>query len=113
MNEIESLKDVREQLSTVLSFFPRVDSKLSTVLAVDMAMLATLSASVPGIRLISVWSALTAILTVALLVASFLFLYFGAFPSLKGGHSSVIYFKDIAARNEGKFLEDYKRQTPD
>ena len=33
------------------------------------------------------------------------------FPNLTGGHSSVIYFRDIAKRNESRFIEDYNNQT--
>jgi hypothetical protein len=56
MSDAESVKDAREQLAIVLSFFSRVDSKLSTVLAVDIGMLAALSAGVPNIKDLSVWS---------------------------------------------------------
>jgi Family of unknown function (DUF5706) len=46
-----------------------------------------------------------------LLVGSYYCLYHGGFPNLKGGHSSNVYFKDIAARNESKFAEDYQKQS--
>ncbi len=111
VNDTDYLKDARAQLTLTLSFFPRVDAKLSTVLAVDTGMLAALTAGIPAVRAISVWSAAASILTALLLAASFLFLYMGAFPNLKGGHSSVVFFKDIAARNESRFVEDYQRQS--
>jgi len=112
-NETEHLKDAREQLNLVLSFFPRVEAKLSTVLAVDTAMVATLAASVPPAHSISPWSAGTAMIAMTLLASSFLFLYLGAFPNLRGGYSSVIFFRDIAARNEGQYLQDYQSKTPE
>jgi hypothetical protein len=113
MKDADCLKDARDQLTLVLSFFPRVDAKLSTVLAVDTGMLAAMTAGVPAIQSISAWSILAASIAAILLIASLLFLYWGAFPSLKGGHSSVIFFKDIAARNESTFLEEYANETPE
>ena len=38
----------RDQLTLILSFFPRVDARLSTILAIDPAILATLGAAVPS-----------------------------------------------------------------
>ncbi len=108
-----NLKDARDQLGTILSFFPRVDAKLSTVLAIDTGMLAALSASVPSLQKLSVWMAITPFATTALLAASYVYLYRGGFPNVKGGHASVVYFKEIARRTEAKFIEEYSRHTPD
>jgi hypothetical protein len=83
------------------------------VLAVDAAMMATLSASVPTLPKVSWCMAIAPIITTGLIVVSYVFLYRGGFPNLKGGHSSVIYFKDIAKRNESNFIEEYERQTPE
>ena len=105
--ENELAKDARDQLSLVLSFFPRVDAKLSTILAVDIAMLATMSAAVPSFHQITAAAACAAVLTAILMALSFFNLYRGGFPNTEGGHSSVIYFRDIASRNEARFLEDY------
>jgi hypothetical protein len=110
--ESDLVKDARDQLSLVLSFFPRVDAKLSTVLAVDTALLATMSATVPSFRQIDVLSWIASTVTVILLVLSFFHLYRGGFPNTKGGHSSLIYFREIAARTEARFLEAYICETP-
>ena|SRR5437870_9427064 len=40
-------KEARDQLSLVLSFFSRVDSKASALLAIDTGMLAILSSNAP------------------------------------------------------------------
>jgi hypothetical protein len=109
--EISPLRDARDQLTMVLSFFPRVDAKLSTVLAIDTPMLASLSAGIPSLHQLSVLLMLPFAIAAGLLVGSYYCLYRGGFPNLKGGHSSNVYFKDIAARNESKFAEDYQKQS--
>lgn len=113
MSASDGLKDARDQLAMILSFFPRVDAKLSTVLAVDTAMMATLSASVPVLQKVSWYMAVTPIVASAMMMVSYVFLYRGGFPNLKGGHSSVVYFKDIAAKNESAFIEAFERHTPE
>jgi Family of unknown function (DUF5706) len=109
--EISPLRDARDQLTMVLSFFPRVDAKLSTVLAIDTPMLASMSAGIPSLHQLSVLLMLPFAIAAGLLVGSYYCLYRGGFPNLKGGHSSNVYFKDIAARNESKFAEDYQKQS--
>jgi hypothetical protein len=54
--------------------------------------------------------AAAALLAVALLGASIIFLYRGAFPSLKGGAASLVYFREIAGRTEHQFIEQFKHQ---
>jgi hypothetical protein len=50
-----ALKDARDQLNLILSFFPRVDTKLSTILALDTGMLAALSATLPALDKMTAW----------------------------------------------------------
>jgi hypothetical protein len=101
----------KDQLNLVLSFFSRVESKLSVVLAVDTGMLAVLGADAPPLKILSLPMAIFAVATVLLLAASVCFLYRGAFPALKGGHGSLVYFREIANRTEHKFIEEFKHQT--
>jgi hypothetical protein len=108
-----SLKDARDQLALVLSFFSRVDAKLSTILAVDTGMLAALSASVPPLIRVSAWMAIAPAIAATLIIASYVYLYKGGFPDVRGGHQSCVYFKEIANRTEAKFIDDYSRQTAD
>jgi len=110
--EVDLIKDARDQLNLILSFFPRVDAKLSIILAVNTAILATMSAAVPSLHQITAVAVAAGILTAILLALSFYNLYRAGFPNTKGGHSSVIYFRNIAARNEAKFLADYTACTP-
>lgn len=102
-----SVRDARDQLDLILSFFSRVDAKLSTVLAINTGMLGALGAMVPPIQTASWPMAVAPALTVILLGLSYFFLYRGGFPITKGGYSSLIYFKNIAERNESSFINAY------
>lgn len=102
-----SVSDARGQLDLVLSFFSRVDAKLSTVLAINTGMLGALGAMVPPIQSASWPMAIAPALTVVLLGFSYFFLYRGGFPVTKGGYASLIYFKNIAERNESSYITAY------
>jgi hypothetical protein len=100
----------KDQLTLVLSFFARVDAKLSVVLAVDTGMIAVLGTDAPPVRNFSWLMLIFAGVTILLLGLSIFFLYRGAFPSLKGGQASLVYFREIANRTEHKFIEAFKAQ---
>jgi hypothetical protein len=105
------LKDSREQLALILSFFPRVDAKLSTILAIDTGMLAALSASFPPIDNFRWWLAIAPGVTILLLAFSYRCLYRGGFPDVRGGHDSFVYFAAIAKRTEVRFIDGYIAQN--
>ncbi|MGD1155609.1 MAG: Pycsar system effector family protein [Terriglobia bacterium] len=101
----------KDQLSLVLGFFSRVESKLSFLFAIDTGVLAVLVADAPPIKDLS-WSMIVAAaLTLLLIGLSIVFLYRGAFPNLKGGEASLVYFREIASRTEHRFIEDFKNQS--
>lgn len=112
-NGDSAVKDARDQLDLVLSFFPRVDAKLSMILAIDTGMLAALSASVPSLQNVEWWLAIAPLITSALLVVSYVYLYRGGFPDVKGGKDSLVYFAEIAKRTEAKFIDEYIVHGPD
>jgi hypothetical protein len=109
----EDLKDAREQLNLVLSFFPRVDGKLSTILAINTGMLGALAASTPSLQNTEWWLAIAPVITFILLFASYVNLYRGGFPDVKGGRDSIVYFGEISRRTESKFIEAYISQSDD
>jgi hypothetical protein len=111
MNAEKAAHASRDQLNLVLSFFPRVESKSSVLLAIDTSMLGFLAAKAPRLQEFSTWTGLAAILTVLLLSASIVLLYRGAFPQLSGGHGSLIYFREIANRTEHRFVEEFRAQS--
>src|SRR5437660_9840787 len=97
------------QLDRVLAFFPRADAKGSVLLAVDTGMLAVLASNSPPSSSFD-WIILITLLPVLLLGMSLWHLYMGAFPSLKGGHDSLIYFREISNRTEYRFIEEFIAQ---
>ena len=103
----------KDQLAFVLSFFSRVDSKLSVILALDTGMLAVLASDAPPVKDLT-WTMLTCVgLTLTLIGTSVVFLYRGGFPSLKGGKASLVYFREIAGRTEHQYIEQFKEQSED
>ena len=100
----------KDQLNLVLSFFARVDSKASVVLAVDTAMLGYLAAKIPQITWPPSWSLVIPMSAFALIFISVWHLYKTAFPNLKGGSSSLVYFREIAVRTESKFIDEFSAQ---
>jgi hypothetical protein len=99
-----------EQLDRVLAFFPRADAKGSVLLAVDTGMLAVLASNCPPVSAFDWWM-LIPILPLVLLGISLFHLYLGAFPSLKGGEESLIYFREIAKKREQPFIDAFTAQT--
>jgi len=99
-----------EQLDRVLSFFPRADAKGSVLLAVDTGMLAVLAGNCPPVSVFDWWM-LIPLASLVLLGISLLHLYLGAFPSLKGGEESLIYFREIAKKREQPFTDAFIGQT--
>lgn len=112
MDNDQLLDIAKDQLDRVLDFFSRAESKASVVLAVDTGMLALLAINAPPIRSLE-WYMLLALIPVILIAISIIHLYKGASPQLKGGHQSLVYFREIANRTENKFIEEFKEQNLD
>lgn len=109
--ELNKAHDIcRGQLNIVLSFFPRVDAKLSVVLAIDTAMSGYLAAHVPNFFSLKWWEMIAPAIAMALIARSYWYLYKGAFPNLKGGTSSLVYFAEIAKRTESNFIKEFLAQ---
>jgi hypothetical protein len=105
------------RLSLVLGFFPRVESRLTLVLGVNLSMLALLVSAAPPL---AKWNAAAAIvlLPVACIVASLYYVWRGLFPDVRGGtltdgRTSLVFFGTIAARTEIVFVADAASQTED
>jgi hypothetical protein len=101
----------KDQLNLVLSFFPRVESRSSVVLAVDTGMAAFLSANAPPLHSFTWPMAIISGLTVIFLGVSVILLYWGSSPNLKGGEGSLVYFGELTKRTEHKFIEEFSAQS--
>jgi hypothetical protein len=101
----------KDELQLVLSFFPRVESKFSVILAIDTGMTGFLAANAPPFSAYSLWMLLSSGTTILLLATSIAMLYRGSFPNLSGGESSLVYFREIAKRTEHHFIEEFSAQN--
>lgn len=96
------------QLDRIMGFFPRIDSKVSALFAIVSAQVAFAAVNITIDDLKSWWIAIPAAVFVICTVWSIGNLYRCTFPSLKGGHASLVYFKEIAKLTEGQYLERYQ-----
>lgn len=110
MEQKTLLSAAHDELGLVLSFFSRVDAKASVILAVNTGMVGYLSAHLPSLESMRWWEFLAPACTIVLLASSFWYLYKGAFPQTKGGHGSLVYFREVAGRTETKFIDEFMSQ---
>lgn len=92
-----------QQLNLVLGFFPRVDTKLSVVLGINLGILtvmATRLAHPDGLT--PLIAALGGIFLMSLVI-SFWHIWHGYFPDLRGGTASLIFFLSISKMAESEF----------
>jgi len=105
----ETLREAAvDQLDRVLSFFARVDTKISALFAVDVAMLALLALNARLADLQIWYLVLAYVLSIVAISASIWFLYRASYPVLDGGHQSLVYFREIARRTEAAFLKEMR-----
>jgi hypothetical protein len=104
----------KDQLNLILSFFPRVDTKLSVVLGVDVGMLGLLmSKAPPALNGLTGWAIPALALFGAAMILSLYRLYRGAFPDIENTGASLVFFGDIAKLKMADFLADYSKQSTD
>ena len=100
--------EIDAQLSRVLDFFPRVDTKASGLFAVDSAILTIAALNVKPADLQLWYVGGPAVLTVIGLLASYFYLYRCNFPVTSGGEGSLIYFVEVQKRTEANYIEEYE-----
>ena len=110
MNVEDQLKAGWSQLTLVLSFFSRIDTKLSVILGLNLGMLAMLSTRLPVYADLKWWHFPLFALCSPLIV-SLSHLYRGAVPDTRGGSDSLIYFGNIAGMAENSFQTATHRRT--
>jgi hypothetical protein len=106
-------KVASDQLNRVLAFFPRVDGKASGLFAINSTMIGVLAARLNATNLGYWYTILSLAVTVAALVYSLGQLYVCAYPRLKGGGGSYVYFQAIASRPESTFVDEFVKLDED
>ncbi len=107
MNNLDSINAARDQLNRTLTFFSRVDAKASVILGVDTGLLAVLATRAFPYATLR-WEWIPIGLTLIALSTSFWHLFKEAFPVLKGGDGSALYFREVAKQTEAKYFETWK-----
>ncbi len=107
MTTQQQLDLARDQLSRVLNFFPRLETKHSVVLALDTGMLAFLAAHVASVSAMQTTTGVAVGLTLFCLGKSLWHLYHSGRPLLDGGHRSLIYFREIAVLEENEYIDAF------
>ncbi len=101
-------KVASDQLNRILTFFPRVDSRASMLIAANSAILGVLAARVRAEHLANWQVLIPAVLALVSLVYSFGSLYLCAYPNTKGGNGSNVYFASIARKTESAFVDEFR-----
>lgn len=96
------------QLTLVLSFFARIDTKLSVVLGVDLGMLTLLATKAPSLEKFTAFQTTATSVCLLPIALSLYHLYQGSFPHLRGGTNSIVYFRTIAGMTEADFVSIYR-----
>lgn len=102
-NQNDRVNTAWQQLSLVLSFFSRVDTKLSVVLGINLGMLAMLATRLPKAGDLTVVVSILGIAFAAPLTLSFWHIWNGYFPDLGKDTKSLIYFRPISKMTENDF----------
>ena len=105
---MKDLTVIEAQLTRVLNFFPRVDTKVAGLFTVNSAVLTVSALNVQAGDLKQWYIAIPAVFLVLGLVGSYTFLYRCNFPDLEGGQGSLIYFAAIQDRTETKFKDEFE-----
>jgi hypothetical protein len=111
MTDADKLSAAHNQLQLVLSFFGRVDAKLSVVLGIDLTMLGVIFTKAGHAASLGLVEILSTIVFCGCIIFSLIELYRGSFPSLDGGRSSLIYFQEIAKLPESDFRNRFTSLT--
>lgn len=105
---MKDLNVIEAQLTRVLSFFPRVDTKVAGLFTVNSAVLTISALNVQAGDLKQWYIAIPAVFLALGLIGSYTFLYRCNFPDLAGGQGSLVYFSEIQGRTETKFKDEFE-----
>jgi hypothetical protein len=104
------LETVNAQLDRMLNQFARVDSRASVVLSINLGMLTLLALNYPFNTEFQLFH-LIGIIPLILISISLTQLYKSQYPNFNGGAQSLFYFKEIAAKTEVNFTNDFTGLT--
>ena len=98
------LEAVERQLDRLLTFFPRVDSKVSALFAVTSAQLAVAALNLTLDDLKVWWIAACLVAFILSAAWVMIHLYRCTYPHLEGGQQSLIYFAEIVKKQPHAYI---------
>lgn len=104
------LETVNAQFDRILSQFGRIDSRASIILTIDLGMLTLLALNYPFQSEFSFWC-LAGLIPLVFLTISLIQLYKSQYPDFEGGSQSLFYFKEISAKTEVNFTNEFVALT--
>jgi hypothetical protein len=101
-----TLEALERQLDRLLTFFPRIDAKVSSLFAVSSAQLAIAALNMTLADLKLWWVSCLLVLFAICALWVLVHLYRCAYPHLEGGQQSVIYFAEIVKRQQPRYVRE-------
>jgi hypothetical protein len=109
----QRLQAAWSQLTLVLSFFARIDTKLSVVLGINLGMLTILFSRAQAFSGVTCPLWIAGGMFIIALLLSFFHLYRGAFPHLNGDMNSLVYFRSLGAMEKYEYRAAYAKLSAD
>ena len=100
------LETVNAQFDRILSQFGRIDSRASVILSIDLGMLTLLALNYP-FKSEFTYCHLAGLVPLVFITISLIQLYKSQYPDFEGGAQSLFYFKEIAAKTEVNFTNEF------
>jgi hypothetical protein len=108
-----ALGEYERQLDRLHQFFPRLDTKVSSLFAVASAQIAVAALNLSANDLENWWISVPLVVFILSISWVMLNLYRCAYPNLEGGHASLIYFSEIAKLRESEYVDKLEAATED
>jgi hypothetical protein len=107
------LETHERQLDRLMAFFPRLDAKVSALFAIMAGQIAVAMLNLSASDLTVWWIVAPLAVFGVFAVWAFIHLYLCAYPHLKGGNSSLVYFAEISKLREAEYVQKYSGLTND
>ena len=104
------LETVNAQFDRIHSQFGRIDFRASVILSIDLGMLTLLALNYP-FQSEFTYASLVGSIPLILVFVSLIQLYRSQYPDFEGGSQSLFYFKEIAAKTEVNFTNEFVALT--
>lgn len=101
------LEVMERQLDRIQSYYPRIDAKVSALFAISSGQIAVAALNLSADDLTKWWVAVPAAVFLLTIAWTILNLYRCAYPHLKGGTESLVYFNEIAKLTESTYVSRF------